>query len=70
MAYVSSDVISKMVDTMLDTTNPCVLCKFFDSCPLMGALETHIVYPSCENICIEDCAMYEPDFNFDEGSLN
>lgn len=23
MAYVSSDVISKMVDTMLDTTNPC-----------------------------------------------
>lgn len=53
-----------------ETDDICALCKWFDNCPLIGALETHIVYPSCEQLCIEDCPMYEPDFEFDEGSLN
>ena len=49
-----------------ETDDICALCKWFDDCPL----ETHIVYPSCEQLCIESCPMYEPDFEFDEGSLN
>ena len=53
-----------------ETDDICALCKCFDDCPLIGALETHIVYPSCEQLCIESCPMYEPDFEFDEGSLN
>ena len=53
-----------------ETDDIFVLCKFFDSCPLMGALETNIVYPSCEKLQIESCPMYEPDWDLGTSTNN
>ena len=57
-------------EVSVETDDICALCKWFDYCPLIGAFQTHLVYPSCEQLCIEKCPMYEPDLNFDEGSPN
>lgn len=37
----------------------CVMCKYFDECPLIGAIETHLVYPSASSLYVEECPMYE-----------
>ena len=43
-----------------ETDDVCVLCSLFDYCPFIGALESHVVYPSAELLSIEDCPMYCP----------
>ena len=51
-----------------ETDDICVMCKYFDFCPLIGALEQHTVYHSDNEIYIEDCPMYAP--YVDEASVN
>ena len=49
-----------ITEVFAETTDVCVMCKYVDSCPLMGAFENNVVYPSANNIEIEDCPMYMP----------
>lgn len=49
-----TDVISEIDDI-------CVLCRYYDACPLIGAIATNVVYPSAEKLQIEDCVMYAPE---------
>ena len=51
-----------------ETNDICVMCKLFDSCPLLGALETNLVYPSADIITIENCPIYIIDL--ENNSLN
>lgn len=48
-----------------ETSDICVMCKLFDTCPLISALEINLVYPSADKLHIEDCPLYIPDFEDD-----
>ena len=48
---------------MAETDDICVICKFFDYCPLIGALETNLVYPSANRITIEECPIFAPEYD-------
>lgn len=37
----------------------CLFCNLLEYCPLIGALETNLVYPSADKITIQECSIYE-----------
>lgn len=50
---------SKLTECKAEVTDICVLCNLFDGCPLVGALEINLVYPSASSLTIEDCPIFE-----------
>ena len=54
--YLEKEGITKVT---AETTDRCFLCDNFEDCPLLGALETNIVYPSAEYLEINECPMFK-----------
>lgn len=42
------------------TSDDCVMCRYFDFCPLIDAIENNLVYPAANILNIEGCLMYAP----------
>lgn len=49
-----------ITEVAAETSDICLFCSLFDYCPLVGALETNLVYPSADRITVVDCPIYEP----------
>ena len=43
-----------------EVDDACLLCNLYDLCPLIGAIENNIVYPSSNNLYVASCSLYEP----------
>lgn len=54
------DDITGLTDVRVETDDICLLCSLLEYCPLMGALETNLVYPSANKLTIQECSIYEP----------
>jgi hypothetical protein len=67
--YFNYDEVAGYTVVSAETDDICVMCKHFDFCPFIGALENNIVYPSCDKLWIEDCPIYEQELG-DTVSLN
>ena len=54
--YISEEGITEV---SAETSDKCFMCQLFDACPLVGALEINLVYPSADKLTIEDCPIFE-----------
>ena len=61
--YLEEEGITEIATDMDDK---CTFCRNFDICPLLGALEINLVYPSADKLTVEDC----PLFDFEELTNN
>lgn len=56
--YISEEGITEVLAGKDDI---CLMCKLFDYCPLLGALEINLVYPAADKLTIKDCPIYDPE---------
>ena len=49
-----------LTDISIGTKDICLFCSLQSYCPLMGALETNLVYPSADKLTIKECPVYTP----------
>ena len=54
-----------ITEVSTDLDDKCTLCKNFDVCPLLGALEINLVYPSADKLTIEECPIFELEELYD-----
>lgn len=52
---------TKVTDIWAETDDICLFCALFDYCPLLGALEINLVYPSADRITVAACSIYHPE---------
>lgn len=57
--YFEYDENEGLTKVSAEQTDICMLCDNFDSCPLVGAFESNMVYPAFSELTISECPMYE-----------
>jgi hypothetical protein len=57
MNFAHNEKLNK-VDCFIEDIDSCYLCRFTDVCPLIGAIQEAVVFPSKSDIFVDGCKMF------------
>ena len=57
MNFQHNEEINK-VDCYIEESDSCYLCRYNQVCPLIGAIQEGVVYPSQSDIYVDSCKMF------------